>query len=67
MLVRQNSSRAVICCMDMLVLCGNVGSCCSLCLTIWMYGETGTDVKEALTSKEVMTSHGSSLLLRVQS
>ena len=35
----------VICGMDMLVLCGNVGSCCSLCLTIWMDGATGTDVK----------------------
>ena len=51
MLVRQNSSRVVICCMDMLVLCGSVGSCCSLCLTICMDGATGTDVKRALTFK----------------
>ena len=56
MLDRQNSSREVICWMDMLVLCGKVLSCCSLCLTIWMEGWTGTDVKRALTSKEVMVS-----------
>ena len=61
MLVKQNSSRFVICGMDMLVICGSVGSCCSLCLTIWMDGATGTDVKRALTSKEVMTFPGSSL------
>ena len=45
MLVSQNSCRVVICCMDMLVLCGSVGSCCSLFLTICMDGATGTDVK----------------------
>ena len=31
-------------------------SCCSLCLTIWMDGCTGTEVKRALTSFEVMIS-----------
>ena len=66
MLVRKNSSRVVICGMDILVLCGNVESCCSLCLTIWMDGANGTDVKRALTSKEVMTSPGSSLLPSVE-
>ena len=35
-LVRQNSSREVICGMDMLVLCGRLLSCCNLCLTICM-------------------------------
>ena len=62
MLVRQNSSSVVIYCMDMLVLCGKFGSCSNFCLTIWVDGATGTDVKRALTSKEVMTSPGSSLL-----
>ena len=62
MVVRQNSSRVVICCIDMLVLCGTVGSCCNFCLTICMDGVTGTDVKRALISKEVMTSLSSSLL-----
>ena len=61
MLARQNSSRLVICCIDMLVLCGSVGSYCSFCLTICMDGVTGTKVKRALTSKEVMTSPGFSL------
>ena len=61
MLVRQNSSRDVICGMDMLVLCGSVGSCCNLCLTICIAGRTGTEVKRALTCKEVMTCPGSSL------
>ena len=54
MLMRQNSIRVVICGMDMLVLCDNVGS-------IWMDGATDTDVKRALTSKEVMTFPGSSI------
>ena len=62
MWVRQNSSRDVICDMDMLVLCGRVLSCCSLCFTICMDGCTGTDVNRAYTSKEVMTSPGSNLL-----
>ena len=62
MLVRQNSSREVICSMDMLVLCGSVMSCCNLCLTIWIAGRTGTDVNKAFTSKEVMTSPGSNFL-----
>ena len=62
MLVRQNSSRVVICCMDKLFLCGSVESCCNFSLTISMNGATGTDVKRALTAKEVMTSPGSSLL-----
>ena len=61
MLVRQNSSRVMVCCIDMLVLYGSVGSC-NFCLIICMDGVTGTDVKRALTSKEVMTSPGSSLL-----
>ena len=52
--MRQNSSRDVICGMDMLVLCGRVLSCCSLCFTICMDGCTGTDVNRAFTSKEVM-------------
>ena len=38
------------------VLCGRVLSCCSLCFTICTDGCTGTDVKRAFTSKEVMTS-----------
>ena len=42
MLVRQKSSRDVICGLDMLVLCGNVVSCCNLCLTICIAGRTGT-------------------------
>ena len=58
-MVRQNSSREVICVMDMLVLCGRVVSCCNLCLTICMAGWTGTEVNKAFTSKEVMTSPGS--------
>ena len=62
MWVRQDSSRDVICGMDMLVLCQRVLSCCSLCFTIYMDGCTGTDVKMAFTSKEVMTSPGSNLL-----
>ena len=65
MLVRENSSSVVICCIDMLVLCGNVGSCCNFCLTICMDGAVSTEVKRALVSKEVMTSPGSSLLLVV--
>ena len=40
----------------------NEGSCCNFCLTICMDLCTGTDVKSALTSKEVMTSPDSSLL-----
>ena len=62
MLVRQNSSRVVICGMDMLVLCGRVLSCCNLCLTICMAGWTGTEVNKAFTSKEVMTSPDSNFL-----
>ena len=46
----------------MLVLCVKVGSCCKFCLTIWIDGATGTDVKRALTSKEVMISPVSMLL-----
>ena len=63
MLVRHNSSRVMTCCIDILVLCGSVGSSCNFCFTICMDGVTGTDVKKALTSKEVMASPGSSLLL----
>ena len=62
MLVRQNSSRVMIHCIDMLVLCGSVGSCCNFCLTICMDGATVFEVKRALTSKYVITSPGSSLL-----
>ena len=62
MLVRQISSREVICGMGMLVVCGRVLSCCNLCLTICMVGWTGTEVNKAFTSKEVMTSPGSNLL-----
>ena len=62
MLVRQNSSKVVICCMDMLVLFGSVVSCCNYYLTICMDCATGTEVNTALTSKEVMTSPGSSPL-----
>ena len=36
------------------VLCGRVVSCCSLFWTMWMEGWTGTDVKRALTSNDVM-------------
>ena len=36
------------------VLCGRVLSCCNLCLTIWIDCFTGTEVKRALTSYEVM-------------
>ena len=46
----------------MAVLCGRVLSCCSLFLTICMAGSTGTEVKRALTSKEVMLSPGCSFL-----
>ena len=46
----------------MAVLCGSVLSCCNLLLTIWMAGWTGTEVKRALTSKEVMLSPGCRLL-----
>ena len=62
MLVRQSSSREVICGMDMLVLCGSVVSCCSLCLTICIAGWTGTEVNKAFMPKEVMTSPGSNFL-----
>ena len=62
MWVSQNSSKDVICAMYMEVLCGRVLSCCSLCLTIWMAGCTGTDVKRAFTSYEVMISPGSNFL-----
>ena len=48
----------MICCIGMLVLCGRVGSCCNFCLTICMAGVTGTEVKSALKSKEVMTFPG---------
>ena len=54
--MRQNSRREVIWGMDMAVLCGRVLSCCSLFLTICMAGWTGTEVKRALTSSEVMLS-----------
>ena len=47
---------------DMAVLCGRVLSCCSLFLTMWMAGWTGTEVKRALTSNEVMLSPGCNLL-----
>ena len=57
--VRQNSSREVICGIDMLVLCGRVLSSCNLSLTICMVGWTETEVNKAFTSKEVMTSPGS--------
>ena len=60
--MRQNSRREVIWGMDMAVLCGRVLSCCSLFLTIWMAGWTGTEVKRALTSNEVMLSPGCNLL-----
>ena len=62
MLVRQKSSREVICGIDMLVLCGRVLSCCNLCLTICMAGRTGTEVNKVFTSKEVMTSPSSNFL-----
>ena len=62
MWVRQNSSREVIWAMDMEVLCVSVVSCCSLCLTIWIAGCTGTDVKRALTSYEVMIFPASNFL-----
>ena len=62
MWVRQNFSREVICGIDMAVLCGREVSCCNLCLTICMEGWTGTEVKSALTSKDVMTSPGCSFL-----
>ena len=48
--------------MDMEVLCGRVVSCCSLCLTIWMEGWTGTEVNRALTSYDVMLSPACSLM-----
>ena len=49
--------------MEMLVLCGRIGSHANLCCTVRMEGSTGTEVKRALTSKDVITSRGSSLLL----
>ena len=63
MFLRQNSRRVTICWMGMLVICGRVGSCANLCWTIWMEGSTGTEMKRALTSKDVITSPGSSLLV----
>ena len=47
---------------DMEVICGRVVSYCSLSLTIWMDGCTGTEVKRALTSYEVMICPVSNLL-----
>ena len=48
---------------DMLVLCCRVGSCANFCCTMRMEGSTGTEMKRALTQKDVVTSPGSSLLL----
>ena len=60
MFLRQNSSNVTICWMDMLVLKGSVGSLSNFCFTIWMEGSTGTEVKRALTSYDVIISPGSS-------
>ena len=51
----------MICGMDILVLCGSMVSCVNFCWTIWMDGSTGTDVKRALTSNDVMVSPGCNL------
>ena len=51
----------MICGVEMLVLCGSVVSCDNLCCAIWIEGSTGTDVKRAFTSSDVMVSPGSSL------
>ena len=60
MFLRQNSRSLTVCCMDMLVLWGSVGSCCSVCLTMFTEGSIGTEVKMALTSYDVIISPGSS-------
>ena len=57
MFLRQNSGN-VMCCMDMMVLWGNVGSGSNFCFTILMEGSTGTEVKRVLTSHDVITSPG---------
>ena len=59
MFLRQNSRSVTICCMYMLVLMGSVGSWCNFCLTVLTEGSTGTEVKRALMSYDVITSHGS--------
>ena len=46
----------------MLDLCGKVGSCAKFCWNMWIEGSTGTEVKRALTSKDIITSPGSNLL-----
>ena len=58
--LRPNSSSVTICCMDMLVLWGSSGSWCNLCLSMVMKGSSGTEVKRALTSYNIITSPGSS-------
>ena len=54
--LRQNSISVTICGMDIWVLCGSVGSCMSLCLTMLIEWSTGTKVNEAFTSYEEMAS-----------
>ena len=60
MFLRKNSIIVMIYCMDMLVLWGNVGSLNDLCLTVLKEGSRGTEVNRALTSYDVIISHGSS-------
>ena len=52
--LRQNSSKVMICWMDMEVLWESRGSCSSIFLTMEITGYTGTDVKRTLTSLETM-------------
>ena len=47
--------------MDMLVLWCSVESCVNFCCIMCMEGSTGTEVKRALTSFEIISSPGSSL------
>ena len=61
MFLRQNSSRVIIWGIDIWAFCGSVGSCVGLCLTMLIEGSTGTDVKRAFTSYDVMTSTCSNL------
>ena len=59
--LRQNYRSVTIWGVDIWVLCCSVGSCVSLCLTMFIGGSTGTEVNKALTSYEEMTSPCSNL------
>ena len=59
---RQNSSNAVICCVDMKILPHSCESCCNCCLMMEISGSTGIDVKRAFTSYDEMHSPSSNLM-----